>query len=137
MKINKIHIHNFRSIADAEFNLDNYNLLVGENNAGKTTIITAIRVFYEDGGTKFSESRDFPKMAVGDDESWIDVTFLTTDDEQENLKEEYKAIDKLLKVRKYFKSTNKPYNGNLYAYVNGTLTHENQFYGETNVGKRN
>jgi len=135
MKINKIHIHNFRSIEDAEFNLDNYNLLVGENNSGKTTIITAIRAFYEDGGTKFSEARDFPKMTVSDVESWMDVTYSTTDDEQDNLKEEYKSTDKLLKVRKYFKSVNKAYNGNLYAYINGVLTHENQFYGETNVGK--
>jgi predicted ATP-dependent endonuclease of OLD family len=135
MKINKIHIHNFRSIADAEFNLDNYNLLVGENGAGKTTIITAIRTFYEDGGMKFLESRDFPKMKVSDSESWMDFTFLTTDDEQDNLKVEYKSDDKLLKVRKYFKSSNKSYNSNFYAYVNGVLTHENQFYGDNNVGK--
>lgn len=135
MKISQIHIHNFRSIEDAAFNFDNYNLLVGENNAGKTTIITAIRMFYEDGGVKYSESRDFPKMPVSNNESWVDVTYLTTDEEQENLKEEYKCSDKTLKVRKYFKSDNKSFNGNLYAYVSGVITHENQFYGETNIGK--
>jgi predicted ATP-dependent endonuclease of OLD family len=63
-----ITIHNFRSILDGQFNLDNYTLLVGENNSGKTTIVTAIRIFYEDGGIKFNESRDFPKIETNDNE---------------------------------------------------------------------
>lgn len=135
MKIQKIKIHNFRSIEDAEFNLDDYSLLIGENNSGKTTIITAIRMFYEDKGLKFVEARDFPKFQVNDAESWVEIYYITTEEEQENLKEEYKSADNLLKVRKYLKSSEKTYKGNLYAYENGNLTHENQFYGSTNVGK--
>ena len=135
MKIQKIKIHNFRSVTDAEFDLDNYSLLVGENNSGKTTIITAIRMFYEDKGLKFIESRDFPKLQVLDTESWIELTYILSDEECENLKEEYKSSDSRLKVRKYLKSSEKTYKGNLYAYENGILTHENQFYGSTNIGK--
>lgn len=41
-------IHNFRGIADAQINLYTYSLLIGANNAGKTTVIDAIRAFYED-----------------------------------------------------------------------------------------
>jgi predicted ATP-dependent endonuclease of OLD family len=48
MKISKVVIHNFRSILDSEFDLADYSLLVGENNAGKTTVISALRAFYED-----------------------------------------------------------------------------------------
>ncbi len=33
MKIKNITIHNLRSVPDGQFNLDNYTLLVGENNA--------------------------------------------------------------------------------------------------------
>lgn len=135
MKIQKVKIHNFRSVEEAEFNLDDYTLLIGENNAGKTTIITAIRMFYEDKGLKFVEARDFPKFLVSDNESWVEITYVTTDEEQENLKEEYKSVDRLLTVRKYLKSAEKSHKGNLYAYENGVLTHENQFYGSTNVGK--
>ncbi|MGK0308783.1 MAG: putative ATP-dependent endonuclease of OLD family [Urechidicola sp.] len=135
MKIQKIKIHNFRSVENTEFNVDDYSLLIGENNAGKTTIITAIRMFYEDKGLKFIERRDFPKFQVEDNESWVEILYKTTDEEQENLKEEYKSDDNLLKIRKYFKSSEKTYKGNLYAYENGNLTHENQFYGSTNVGK--
>ena len=52
MKLEHITIHNFRGIHDASLNLFDYNLLVGPNNAGKSTIIDAIRVFYEKDGFK-------------------------------------------------------------------------------------
>jgi predicted ATP-dependent endonuclease of OLD family len=136
MNIKNITIHNFRSVLDGKFNLDNYTLLVGENNAGKTTIVTAIRIFYEDNGAKFIESRDFPKIITNDNESWVEIEYKISDEEKENLKEEYKNSDNTLKIRKFFKSTTKEYTGNLYAYVNGELTFENQFYGETNIGKK-
>lgn len=130
MKIRKITIHNFRSVQDITFCLDNYSLLVGENNAGKTTIINAIRTFY--GSLTFSEDRDFPKFKTNDSDCWVEVTFVTSADEQETLKEEYKSTDNLLKLRRYLK--HKDYKGNLYAYENGVLTHTNQFYGSTNIG---
>ena len=85
MKISKVIIHNFRSIIDSEFDLENYSLLVGENNAGKTTVISALRAFYEDAGMKFSEANDFPKIATNDKESWIELHFKTTPEEQETL----------------------------------------------------
>ena len=39
MKINHIILHNFRGIIHEEFSLSDYTLLVGSNNAGKSTII--------------------------------------------------------------------------------------------------
>ncbi len=136
MKIKNVTIHNFRSVLDGQFNLDNYTLLVGENNAGKTTIITAIRAFYEDGGTKYNENRDFPKIATTDKESWAEIEYEITNEEKENLKEEYKNETNTIRIRKFFKSDKKEYTGNLYAYVDGELTYENQFYGDTNIGKK-
>jgi len=135
VKIQQVQIHNFRSIKDVTFKLDNYSLLVGENNAGKTTIITAIRMFYAERGLAFSDERDFPKFATNDKECWVEIKFITTDDEQETLKEEYRSADKILTVRKYLKSDTKDYKNNLYAYEDGELTHTNQFYGSTNVGQ--
>jgi putative ATP-dependent endonuclease of OLD family len=108
-----------------------------KNNAGKTTIITAIRTFYEDGGTKYNENRDFPKVETTDKESWAEIEFEITNEEKENLKEEYKNENNTIKIRKFFKSDTKEYTGNLYAYIDGELTYENQFYGDTNIGKRN
>jgi len=53
MKLVHVCIHNFRGIHDAAINLHDYNLLVGPNNAGKSTVIAAILVFYEKDGFKF------------------------------------------------------------------------------------
>ena len=45
MRIEKIHIQNFRGIEELEFNLNpNFNLFIGENGAGKTAILEAFAV---------------------------------------------------------------------------------------------
>ena len=137
MQLLKIKIHNFRSILDTDFDLEKYSLLVGENNAGKTNIITALRIFYED-DIKFNTTNDFPKCSTEDNESWIELKFLTTNDEQESLKDEYKTNDKILKVRKYLKSDNadlvKSGTSNIFAYESGILS-TNQFYGAKNISQ--
>lgn len=136
MKLKKIIIHNFRSIIEESFELENYSLLIGENNSGKTNVITALRCFYEDGGIKFTQKNDFPKCGTADNESWVELIFLTNIDEQQNLKDEYKSADNLLKVRKYFKSDDNDLiqNGqsNIYAYESGQLS-KNLFYGAKNI----
>ena len=138
MKIRNINIHNFRSIKDESFTLENFSLLIGENNVGKSNVITALRVFYENDGAKFSDSVDFPKFPTDDNESWIEIEFLTTADEQSNLKNEYKSTDNILKVRRYFKSSNadlvKSNQSNIYAYENGVLS-QNLFYGAKNISQ--
>ncbi len=138
MKIKSIEIHNFRSIKDAKFNLHDYNILVGANNSGKTNILTTLRIFYED-KIKFEEERDFPKFPTDDNESWIEIEYQLTDDEFENLKEEYKNPNNILKVRKYLKdgdNTNrvKTSQSNIYAYENGKLS-TNLFYGAKNISQ--
>jgi putative ATP-dependent endonuclease of OLD family len=138
MKIEHIKIHNFRSIKDGEFDLGNYNLLIGENNSGKSTVINALRTFYEDGGLKFSASRDFPKFETEDKESWIEIEFSLTENENENLRDEYKLPDNRLKVRRYFQSEDKELvssqNSNIFAYEKGELS-RNNFYGAKNISQ--
>lgn len=135
MKLRKVIIHNFRSVLDATFEVSSYSLIVGENNSGKTNVLSALRMFYEDGGLKFDKHRDFPKIYTTDKESWIELHFYTSDDEQDSLKDDYKSPNNLLKVRKYFLSDGgkvKTKQSNIYAYENGTLS-ENNFYGAANV----
>lgn len=138
MKIKKITIHNFRSIKEESFNLENFSLLIGENNSGKSNLINALRSFYENDVVKYKDSIDFPKFNTDDNESWVEIEYLTTDEEQTNLKNEYKSKDKVLKVRRYFKSSNpelvKAENSNIYAYENGILS-QNQFYGARNISQ--
>jgi len=46
MKISKIKIENFRSIKSTEFSTDNFNIVVGQNNCGKTNFFEAIEFFF-------------------------------------------------------------------------------------------
>lgn len=56
MKISKITILNFRSVKQVEIKADDFNILVGQNNHGKTNFFEAIDWFFN--GTKKSESID-------------------------------------------------------------------------------
>lgn len=81
-------------------------LLVGANNAGKSTILNALRAFYDD--AKWT-AEDFPKARAADNESWVQLKFHLDDDEWSGLADEYKegVADQSLTVRRYFKSDDK------------------------------
>jgi predicted ATP-dependent endonuclease of OLD family len=136
MKLRQIIIHNFRSVIDADIEAHDYMLLVGANNAGKSTILNALRVFYED--IKWSPE-DFPKHGWQDQESWVDLRFELDDQEWEGLADEYKAdgTGQFLRVRRYFKSEERnrvqSNQSNIYGFVNGKISTD-LFYGAKNVG---
>jgi len=140
MKIQKITIHNFRSIIHQIIDCKDFTLFVGENNSGKTNVITALRAFYENEGYKYDKKSDFPKLPdTTDSESWIEIEFITTDEEQEKIKDEYKRDDNILIVRRYFESSDKDKvskdNSNIfYISTDGTIS-ENNFYGAKNVSQ--
>ena len=104
MNLVHMRVHNFRGILDSEICLDQYSLFVGANNSGKTTIIDAIRAFYEKDGFKFKKENDFPLKGYLDNESWVEMTFQLTEDENISLKEEYQNDQKTLRVKKVFLS---------------------------------
>lgn len=135
MKLRRIAIHNFRSVLDADIEAHDYMLLVGANNAGKSTIINALRAFYDD--TKWS-AEDFPKKGAADNEAWVQLTFQLSADEWDGLADEYKegVADQILTVRRYFKSEDKSRvqkdQSNIYGLVKGDLS-KALFYGAKNV----
>ena len=134
MRALEVKIHNFRSIHDAEIRLEPLSLLAGANNSGKSNVIDAIRIFY--GDLKWDASRDAPKVKPSDEESWIEIEFLLTEDELAMLKEDYRREHGTFRVRNYLKpsigSDGKARAG-YYAYENDELS-ENLFYGAKNVG---
>ncbi len=138
MKIISITIHNFRSVKDAHFNLDNYSVLIGANNQGKSNILRALRIFYEYDKSKFIENDDFPKFKTDDRESWIEIEYKLTDDEYKNLKEEYRLPENALKVRKYLRSEDsnrlKVNQSNIFAYTTKGLS-DSLFYGAKNISQ--
>lgn len=133
MKIAQITIHNFLGIHRASLNLFDYNLLVGPNNAGKSTVIDAIRVFYEKDGFKFKPDRDVPFITGSDQDSWVELVFSLTDDEDLSLADDYRQQDKTVRVRKFLKTGDKNKDGSIFGYnADGSLSAE-PFYGAKNV----
>lgn len=132
MQIETITIHNFRSIVDDHFRLGDYGLLVGANNCGKSNVIDALRVFYEKDRYRYDEDRDRPLIPTDDDESWIEVQYVLTDEEHDSLKEEYRQPDNRLRVRKYLRSSEGGRRAGIYAYEGEQLV-ENYFYGAKGV----
>jgi len=136
MKLRAIQIHNFRSVLNAEIEAHDYMLLVGANNAGKSTILNALRAFYDD--AKWA-AEDFPKAGATDNESWVQLKFHLDDDEWAGLADEYKesVADQSLTVRRYFKSDDKNRvqkdQSNIFGFVQGQLSAD-LFYGAKNVG---
>lgn len=133
MQVKHISIHNFRGIHEASIDLFDYNLLVGANNSGKSTVIDAIRCFYEKDGFKFKPDRDSCLLPAQDQETWVEITYDLSDDEHGSLKDDYKNTDKTLRLRKFFKSNTKDQAGTIYGYLSTGVLSADAFYGAKNV----
>jgi putative ATP-dependent endonuclease of OLD family len=46
MRIDCLHVSNYRAIGDAELNLEPTTAIVGTNNAGKSTFLKALELFF-------------------------------------------------------------------------------------------
>lgn len=138
MKLLSIKLHNFRGILEQEVQFHSYSLLVGPNNAGKSTFIDGIRAFYEKDGFKFKPDKDFPFLKAADDESWAELKFSLSDGEHDSLADTYKVADKTLRVRKLFQTKTKGADGknaagSIYGYKNDGTFSDEPFYGAKNV----
>lgn len=133
MKLTEVSLHNYRGALDESLHVHDYTLLVGPNNSGKSTVIDALRAFYEKDKFTFKKESDFPFLEVGQDaESWIELQFDLTQEEKDSLSEEYDLPDRKLRVRKYFKAGEAKKTGCIYGYTSKGLS-ESQFYGDKNV----
>ena len=66
MYIKSIKIHNFRKIIEQNIELLNFNVFVGLNDSGKSTILKALNLFFNDeteSGQHFDFNEDFCKNA--------------------------------------------------------------------------
>lgn len=64
--LKRIHIKNFRSISDATIDLDDFNFFVGKNDSGKSNVLKAVNLFFNDKtdyDTPFNFSTDYSKFA--------------------------------------------------------------------------
>jgi len=122
MKIKSITIHNWRSIRDTEISLNDLLILIGQNNHGKSNILSAILFFF---GEIKCEELDFYRNT---DELFIDVTFEKLDEYDQKTFQKYVTSDRCMKVRK---QANK--SGTL-SYHGYTEMSEEEWLKEDNAG---
>lgn len=118
MKLIKIEIHNFRAIDNIIFDAQDYTLLIGANNVGKTTIMDAIRLFYEHDGYKYIEDRDKPRnLDNHKSECWIELCFRVSEKESKLLPKSYNHYNNQIKLKKWFANAPPSFQNNqIYKY---------------------
>ena len=63
MKIQSMHIQNFRTFKDEIINFDDYSCFVGQNGSGKSTVMNALNVFFR----QYKDSKtDLSKLSIDD-----------------------------------------------------------------------
>jgi ABC-type cobalamin/Fe3+-siderophores transport system ATPase subunit len=135
MKLLRFTVHNFRSVRHAEVTTPSYTLLVGANNAGKSTLVDAIRAFYEHEKFKFKADRDLPhNLDPADLESWIEVTYELTDEEREDLPGKYQLPNNHLRLKKWFDNAPEGRDaGTIYGYESEEDLSTDSLFGAANV----
>jgi putative ATP-dependent endonuclease of OLD family len=79
----RVGVRNIRGALDVELNLRSFTALIGPNNAGKSTLLDAVRLFYDTLG--WDAARDRPWNAVGDDPSCVEIGYEVTRPEADRL----------------------------------------------------
>ena len=75
MKISKIKLKNFRSYRSVEVALDDFTAFIGRNDIGKSTILEALDIFFNEGkGVIKLDSSDFNTQADRDQDGFIEIT---------------------------------------------------------------
>lgn len=135
MKIKSIKINNFRSIKDSTISgpLNDVWTLVGQNNAGKSSVMHAIRAFYGEYDIKID---DFCRSDGANKPIEITIEYKLTPDEFSQLPEQYKIDDDTLIVTKRY--TRNSLKGDSHGHTKDVSTGEikevsEDFYGAKNV----
>lgn len=119
MKIEKIKIHNWRSIADIEMQFNDIVILIGQNNCGKSNIISSLLFFF---GSITHNSLDFYNNS---NELFIEITFTDLDEFDQNQFKKYLSPEGKICVRKTVnESSEVTYNGYVSSAIEDFLQEE-------------
>lgn len=94
MKIESVLVSNWRSIKYLEFKFQSLMILIGQNNHGKSNILSALLFFF---GEIKHQDLDFNK---GSTELFVEITFSHLDDDDKTTFKKYLTADGKVKVRK-------------------------------------
>ena len=114
MKIQKVSIHNYRSICDLDFKCEPMMIFLGPNNHGKSNILSAME-FALVPSAKPSLS-DFNKFCVEDYELWVEITFQELTEQEKITFKKYLMQDGTISIRKTAKIID---GGKIETHLNG------------------
>lgn len=100
MKIESVHIENFRSFLDETIVLDDYTCLVGPNGGGKSTVLCALNVFFRETENSSTDvvnlsAEDFHQK-ITENPIKITVAFVDLSEEAKKDFKDYFRQDKLI-----------------------------------------
>jgi CRISPR-associated exonuclease Cas4 len=94
MKIREVTIHNWRSIRDLTIVLEDLMIFIGQNNHGKSNILSAILYFFGEVGY---DGLDFHRNT---DELYVEITFSELDENDKITFKKYITAKNSIRVRK-------------------------------------
>ncbi len=94
MKIKKVEISNWRSIVHETILFDDLMIFIGQNNHGKSNVLSALLFFFGEIGL---HELDFNSIS---DELWVEVEFGDINEEEKLTFQKYVTTSNSLKVRK-------------------------------------
>ena len=99
MKICHVRIQNYKSLRDFESDVTDFFTLIGENNSGKTNILTALDLFFS-GAKTFDEEIFFDRDKT--EQINMEVTFTGLTDHERAIFRQYLIGDKLHTRKRYW-----------------------------------
>ncbi|MBV6419600.1 MAG: hypothetical protein DAHOPDDO_00823 [Ignavibacteriaceae bacterium] len=106
MKIRKVVIHNWRSIKFVEIDFQNLMIFIGQNNHGKSNILSALLFFF---GQINVDDLDYHRE---ENELYVEVLFEGLNDNEQNTFSKYVTSENTIRVRKVVsKESSFAYNG--------------------------
>jgi CRISPR-associated exonuclease Cas4 len=106
MKIKKLEICNWRSIKCIEIDFNELMIFIGQNNHGKSNILSALLFFF---GQINADALDFHRNEV---DLYIEIIFSELNEEEQNTFSKYLTASNEIRVRKSIsKDTSSQYNG--------------------------
>jgi len=107
----RVAVQNFRGALDVELHLRPFGALIGPNNAGKSTLMDAVLLFY--GALDWDESRDLPWHKQSGGESWVEIDYSVDEAEAKQIGVDLIDSD-LLRIRRWFTKSNDHLAGSYY-----------------------
>lgn len=120
MEITRLHISNWRSIAEIELQISSLAILIGQNNHGKSNVLSAVLFFF---GEIRHQDLDFHH---GAEELFVECTFSHLNDVEKTTFQKYVTTDGHIVVRKTaFLGGSFQYNGFLEVPTDPSLQEAN------------